>query len=301
MKFLVMRRVIYFLFLLFISFKGYSQEPFYSQFFSSPLQLNPSYAGTMGCSRVVLSARNQFPSQPQSYQRVHLGYDQYVPFLRAGIGANFLYRYRADEGEHTTQIGYIHSQHFQLGETFVLKPALELVYRNRRLDNRFEGYQDVNVFDVNGSMLLYSRSFFAGFALYHMGEPKESYYPITVREPREFVTRSHLGLNFYRGEQEEFTFSPGFIFHNELDLQITWFTFAFSYKNYTLGVAYTDLDAIIFQGRYARGNFSVGYSYDLSVQRVFFAHYSAHELTLNVLFNCKNKRGEIIHPNIKGF
>jgi type IX secretion system PorP/SprF family membrane protein len=274
----------------------FCQEMFLSQPYSTPLQLNPGYAGTEGCSRAILSLRAQNTGQTYFYQRAHLSYDQHVPVLRAGVGLNFNQYYEGDEQRRTTEIGYVHSQHFQIGRSFNIRPAFEILYRHRSLDNRFPGYRDVNVIDLNLGFLVYARHIHGGLALYRIGFPRESHHQDLVpRNPREMAVRGHLAVNF-GPEDESFAVTPTMMFFDEQDFQIFMVGLTFSYKNFSFGANYSDIEAFILQARVAYKEFRIGYSYDIGIERFYQLNHRAHEVVLSYRFNCKNKRGTFIHP-----
>jgi type IX secretion system PorP/SprF family membrane protein len=288
-------RICYSIFFLFLCLKLHAQEPYYSQLYSTPLQLNPGYAGSAGCSRVIVSGRMQYPGYPQQYNRFHLSYDHFVPKIKAGVGLNFNHFYEGHELARTTQIGYVHSQHFQImDDRIVLKPAIELVYKHRSLDNKFLGYRPVNVFDVFAGLVAYSQDIYGGIAVYHIAEPQETHWPVAAAEPIELRSRFHFGFNLWL--REDVAISPNMSLYHEQSMQSVQLGLTLNHLNYSFGVVYWDLDVLIFQFRYNKDKWRFGYSYDLSIVQYGPSQYSAHELTLGFLFNCKNKRDWIIMP-----
>jgi hypothetical protein len=101
-------------------------------------------------------------------------------------------------------------------------------------------------------------------------------------------------------DNENYSVTPTLMYLEVLDYQVLLLGIAFSYRNFSVGVNFSNLDALVFQGRYEWNKFSIGYSYDLNTARFYFERYSAHELTLSYLFNCKNKRDTFVHPFKKG-
>ena len=45
----------------------HAQDPVFSQFYATPMQLNPAFAGTTYAPRITLNYRNQWPSWPNAY------------------------------------------------------------------------------------------------------------------------------------------------------------------------------------------------------------------------------------------
>ena len=42
--------------------KAYAQDPEFTQFYANPLYLNPAFAGTGRCPRIIMNYRNQWPA-----------------------------------------------------------------------------------------------------------------------------------------------------------------------------------------------------------------------------------------------
>ncbi len=63
-----MKHLFYFLLTLFVSTAALGQDPHFSQFFSSPLTLNPAFTGKFdGQLRLAANHRDQWPSIPKAY------------------------------------------------------------------------------------------------------------------------------------------------------------------------------------------------------------------------------------------
>ena len=45
-----------------VSSEAQAQDPQFTQFYANPLYLNPAFAGTARCPRLVMAYRNQWPS-----------------------------------------------------------------------------------------------------------------------------------------------------------------------------------------------------------------------------------------------
>ena len=81
-----MRKSFFLLFslLLFISFCAKAQDPHFSQFFASPLTLNPAFTGKFdGSWRLAANHRDQWPSIPKAYVTTSASID--LPILSKSI------------------------------------------------------------------------------------------------------------------------------------------------------------------------------------------------------------------------
>ena len=77
-------------------FRGFGQDHLYSQFFNSPLYLNPALTGQFqGDLRMNLIYRNQFTSVPGGFNYLTASIDYNIPKFGGGIGLLFT---RSSEG-----------------------------------------------------------------------------------------------------------------------------------------------------------------------------------------------------------
>ena len=56
----------------------YAQDPQFSQFYASPLYLNPALTGSVKCPRATLNYRNQWPALGSTYVTYIASFDQQV-------------------------------------------------------------------------------------------------------------------------------------------------------------------------------------------------------------------------------
>ena len=61
-----------------------AQDPQFSQFYSSPLYLGPSFAGTAGGGRIIANYRDQWPKLRSTYISYALSADYYIEKYRSG-------------------------------------------------------------------------------------------------------------------------------------------------------------------------------------------------------------------------
>jgi len=196
--------------LLCITFYVNAQDPHFSQFFASPLSLNPALTGKFdGTVRVAGNYRNQWPAFNNVYTTSTLSVDfgilknKLPDFDTWGIGILMLTD-KAGGGVLTNNyIGFSTSYHKSLDEDGFqqLGIGFQGTYGQKRLDNSKLVFEDqltpfgftgvtqdifnganlnINYLDVNAG-LLYSGSttdrnnFYIGASMYHINRPKESF------------------------------------------------------------------------------------------------------------------------------
>jgi type IX secretion system PorP/SprF family membrane protein len=187
-----------------------AQDPHFSQFFSSPLTLNPALTGKFdGTLRVAGNYRNQWPAFNNVYTTSTLSVDfgilknKLPDFDTWGVGILALTD-KAGGGVLTNNyIGLSTSYHKALDEDGYqqLGIGFQGTYGQKRLDNSKLVFEDqltpfgftgvtqdifssanlnINYFDVNAG-LLYSGStsdrnnYYVGASMYHINRPKESF------------------------------------------------------------------------------------------------------------------------------
>lgn len=205
-----MRKICLFL-LVFAALSAQAQDPNFSQFFASPLTLNPALTGKFdGVFRVAGNYRNQWPSFSNAYTTETVSLDAGIlknripEFDQFGVGV-MLFSDKAGEGGalQNNFIALSTAYHKSLDENGYNQLGLGFqgTFVNKRLDVtkvHFEdqltslgftgvtsevfSQQQVNLsyFDVNMG-LLYNGStdgnnnFYVGASMYHVNRPKESF------------------------------------------------------------------------------------------------------------------------------
>lgn len=193
-----------------ISFFLKAQDPHFSQFFSSPLTLNPALTGKFdGNLRVAGNYRNQWPAFNNVYTTSTLSLDfsvmkKNIPeFDTWGVGILALTD-KAGGGILTNNyVGISTSYHKALDEDGYnqIGAGFQATYGQKRLDSRNLKFEDmltpfgftgisqdiflsenlnINYFDVNAG-IIYSGSssdrnnYYIGASVYHINKPKESF------------------------------------------------------------------------------------------------------------------------------
>lgn len=196
--------------LLCLSFISKAQDPHFSQFFSSPLTLNPALTGKFdGTLRVAGNYRNQWPAFNNVYTTTTLSLDfavlknQLPDYDTWGIGILALKDQAGGNILTNTYVGVSTSYHKALDEDGFQQIGIGFqgIYGQKRLDNTnllftdmltpfgFTGVTqeifhndqlNINYLDLNAG-LMYSgstngyNSYYLGASMYHINRPKESF------------------------------------------------------------------------------------------------------------------------------
>ena len=105
--------------------KFMAQDPVFSQFYLSPVQLNPGLAGLTEDPRFAANYRNQYPGFNNAYRTYALSYDQLFSGMKAGIGGWLLADDAGDGILKTLKAAGIFSYRIRLNNNLYAKSGIE--------------------------------------------------------------------------------------------------------------------------------------------------------------------------------
>lgn len=301
----------------------YAQDPVFSQFYASPLQLNPALTGTVDAPVFHLNYRNQWPSLQQAYVTYAASYSQLAPKLNSGFGVSVLADV-AGNGIYTgTQIGMHYAYEIRFNDELYIRTGLEANFINKRLaweklifldqidiesgpyDSNGNPYPtdetqpnlNINYFDFGFGSMIYTPYFYGGIALKHINAPEEGFLRInnTFGElPMRLTVHAggQIPLNAHNKYKKQAFISPNLLFAKQREFhQLNVGAYA-KYDVFLGGVwfrhTFTNADAVIFMVGFEKKFFKIAYSFDLTVSRLSMASGGAHEISL--VFNFENKK-----------
>lgn len=201
-----------------------AQDLHFSHFYQAPLQLNPALTGFFdGDLRIGGNYRNQWQSITEPYQTFSVWGDynyQWQSKTQLSIGLVTL-RDQAGDGNLTTNKGFLSGAiHHQFNENIGLGLGVGVGFIQKSLDfsqlifdnqwtttgfdlnrptNELMGEQNLNYTDFQAGLLLEARPnrdlmWYAGAAVLHANQPRESFYDIENRVGLRPV--AHVGALF---------------------------------------------------------------------------------------------------------
>ena len=102
-----------------------AQDPVFSQFYLSPLQLNPGLSGLTDDPRFSANYRNQYPGFNNAYRTYALSYDQFFPSIQSGLGFWLLSDDAGDGILKTIKAAGIFSYKIELSRDLYAKMGIE--------------------------------------------------------------------------------------------------------------------------------------------------------------------------------
>ncbi|MCF8256353.1 MAG: PorP/SprF family type IX secretion system membrane protein [Flavobacteriales bacterium] len=291
-----------------------AQDAHFTQYLSTPIYLNPAFAGYDGCTRFAASYRNQWPNEDGNYQTVNASFDQFVRPFRGGVAVNFQY----DNSAGTLKkymLSTTYSPVFRLfNEKLVLSPAFEMGWRRSTIDWSKLTFGDMidprygyvyntqiipqndtrDIIDMQVGLLMTQNLFrnlhhlVYGVAFHHVTQPDVGFSGTSVLWLK---TTAHIT---YVGRITKYlSISPTFIYMKQQDFEMFLPSLAFELWKVRLGAGFraslSNFDSVNFMAGYSIGRFSLGYSYDHTVSSLRNQTGGSHEAHVAVRFNCKNK------------
>lgn len=233
-----MKKIVLLSYLFFVLGRSSAQDPHFSQFFSSPLTLNPAFTGKFdGSFRIAGNYRNQWPTINNAFTTATasadfhimkssipsndtwgMGFMAYNDNSAAGA-VNFNYAtistayHKGLDEEGNNQIG----AGFQLTYANMLINTANLKFEDQLTSNGFTGVTNeifnnstlkTNYIDINAGVLYNGstsdrNNFYVGVSLYHITRPKQQFTGgLYNLSPRATI---HAGTYFPLGQEGNLT------------------------------------------------------------------------------------------------
>ncbi|MBI3511068.1 MAG: type IX secretion system membrane protein PorP/SprF [Bacteroidetes bacterium] len=284
-----------------------AQDPELTQFYASPIYLNPALAGSNICPRMCMSYRAQWPGIYGTYSTMAFSVDRLAYKVKGGIGL-IVVNDRAAKGTlNTTGIGLIYAPTIPLSHTVSVSAAIQAGYWQKTVDwnkltfgdmidpkrgfiyntDEVPGMQRKGNFDLAAGMVLSSRHFFAGVAVHHILQPNESFLNGTSILPRKYT--AHAGGIIPLGESryDESYISPNVMYQQQGDFKQLDLGIYVKKESIVGGLWYRGNDSFILLIGVESGLLKIGYSYDVTVSKLSNATAGSHEITLGYTMKCK--------------
>ena len=300
------------IFFFLLAIKLPAQDAAFTQFYASPLYLNPSLTGNTECGRIQLNYRNQWPAMGNAYTTYTVAYDQNMPSINSGFGFLLMSDNQGDGAYNRTTAGGFFSYQLQLSAesmlSFGMKAAFyqeginwdKLVFADM-IDPVYGSTQtsielppeNASVYAADfaaGLSLGYSDIFFVGLAADHLSQP-ELYFYDSSNEKLQLKYTLHGGFNFNAstgfmggGRLGDILVQPNFLFMQQGDFRQVNAGIYLNKYPFVTGIWYRhsfeNPDAIIVLAGLQWENFRFGYSFDSSLSALGGRSGGAHEVSL---------------------
>jgi type IX secretion system PorP/SprF family membrane protein len=311
--------------ILMLPMKVAGQDAIFSQFFSSPLYLNPAFAGAQNCNRLVMNYRNHPYPDFGTFSTFNFSYDQFARSLSGGVGLMLTSDHQGGLLM-KNQLSAVYAYHLQVAQNLFINFGAQAGYYRKDLNwNRLVFSDQWDPFtgetlpqtetppdqtfrhaaNFATGILVYSDVFYGGLAAHHLTQPQESFFS-DYRLPIKYT--AHFGMTIYPGsrgparmQQQGLYLSPNIIAQSQD---------GYHRINYGLYAGAEPLvgglwlrqnlrrpDSLIFLLGITHGNYRVGYSYDYSLSGFSGGLQGAHEISVSLNLHCgpKNMKYRILN------
>lgn len=291
---------------LFVNY-AWSQDPLYSQNFASPLQLNPSLAGTAHTHRIVAQYRNQWPNFLGNYINSNLAYDQKIDAINSGVGLLVSGDWQSSGTLQTYAAHLFYSFHYKISENLTLLYGASLGFATKRVDwsaitfgdiidpttgliynqGNISNNKAIRYADISTGFAGHTKNFHFGIAAHHINSPK---YALNQGNnstlPIRFTAHTGLDIKLLKDENNEgkLVISPNLIYRYQNEFQEFLLGSYFKFNNCTIGAFYRERDAVLGIIGYQLKKFKMAYSYDYTISKLTNQSGGSHEISLGYCF-----------------
>ncbi|MCK5470929.1 MAG: PorP/SprF family type IX secretion system membrane protein, partial [Cyclobacteriaceae bacterium] len=181
-----------FILLLLFVLNAKAQDPMFSQYYASPLYLNPGLAGSVKQPRLIFNSRMQWTKLPNAFNTYAASADYLVEDWSSAFGVLAMTDKAGSANLRNTSISGIYAAKIRIAEGWVFSPGVTFGYASRSIDFDKLVFGDMIIhngpttddaighlgnqsyFDFSSGAVIYNKTFWAGFSGYHINEPNYS-------------------------------------------------------------------------------------------------------------------------------
>jgi type IX secretion system PorP/SprF family membrane protein len=320
-----MRRIIYITGMILAALVVRAQDLQMTQFYSSPLYLNPAFTGANADSRIATSLRNQWCGLPGTYKSFLLSYDYFLQNYHCGLGGFLMSDKAGTQGLSNNMLGASYAYDYKFHRYWSASIGIRAAYGWRSLDfssllfgdqiarnsatslqNPF--FEKVNFFDISTGAIVFSSMEWIGISFNHINRPDESFLSDNAAIPVKGSV--HGGINFplgggkgdgrmdekpviitafqYRFQKKFDQFDIGLYLKQPQYFFGIWYRGLPGFKAYKPGYSNHDCIALLIGAIYKK-NLILGYSYDITISQLGMSSGGSHEISLNYNIDNPNK------------
>jgi type IX secretion system PorP/SprF family membrane protein len=302
-----------------------AQDIHFTQFYASPLFLNPAFAGANVCSRVTLAYRNQWPGISKTYKTFSFSADHELSRYNMGVGLLLVNDVAGTGNLTTTMIDPIVAYGLRITKKLALRVAFQPGIGIKSLnfssltfgDQIARGgngiptletpTQTKTYLDISTGALLYTSTYWFGVSVFHLANSNESLFNNgEAFLPIKYTMHGGAKYALNKGESDDFKkkyISPAFNYmaqkdFSQLDVGFYYTQYIFNIGLWYRGIpllkkyapGYANNDAMSLVVGLQTGRMSFGYSYDITISRLQSFSNGANEVTFSYQLCKAHKR-----------
>lgn len=294
-----------------------AQDPVFSQYYATPLQVNPAFAGSAFAPRFGLGYRYQWGNLNRAYRTYAAFYEQRVERLNSGLG----FHIEGDDAGNgilkTTRVSAHYSYRLMITNVTGVKIGVEagayqaalnwdkLIFPDQidPINGATELSQEQRPdqltrtrLDLSSGMMLFSKNFWMGVALKHLNTPNETFLLVNNNLsnglPIRYTVHGGMDIQLREGnkKQSEAFISPNFLFVSQGPYQQLNLGAYAGLGPFFAGLWYRHTvdqngDAGIILVGFKQGIYKLGLTYDATTSRLSGISGGTYEMTMSFLLD----------------
>ena len=312
-----MKRLLFIFIIVIGSISVQAQDAIFSQFYASPLQINPAFTGSTIAPRVALNYRDQWHNVPRAYSTYSASYDQFIEAFNSGIGITILGDQAGDGIYQRNAANLTYSYRLQTKRDLTMKLGVDLGVGQTNVDWARLVFLDM-IDPVNGSVsgsasqevppqsfykgyldfgagfVAYTKNFYAGLALKHLNTPSISILDknptINTGLPIRYTFHAGYEVVYRQNRKKKPTsyLTPNILIIKQGPFGMINLGVQGGMNGLFGGIAFRHAfrnpDAVIVNVGMQKGIFKMGYSHDITINGLP-STFGSHEVSLLLNFD----------------
>ncbi|MFN3403328.1 MAG: type IX secretion system membrane protein PorP/SprF [Cytophagaceae bacterium] len=299
------------------------QDVQFSQYYASPVFLNPAFAATPNNTRLGLQYRDQWRAIGNNF-RSGLFHGAHL-FERANSGLGLI-AHKSLEGSgrySVTEFALVYAYRIKVGKKSFLIPAIQAGMSGRSIDFSNLDFPDQytnngmsqgtsenlsggrkNFADFSAGILYYNKRVFAGFSSHHLSQPNQALISGNDPLPRKYS--GHAGYKIFLSDPESdreqsFILTANYKFQGKADqldagayFILNPITFGLWYRGLPMKTfaEFRNNESVVGMIGLHMKHLRIGYSYDYVISALRGYSGAVHEISLNLEFYIKKPKAK---------
>lgn len=274
-----------------------AQDPVFSQFYASPLQLNPAFAGIGTAPRLALNYRAQHTSYPSAFTTIAASYDQPIENTPSGVGLRMMSDNQLEGAYKNTQVSLVYSYDVMINRDVHARLGLAAGIISTALDFNSLTFGDVldpvqgggagaiteevlasaskTSADFGAGIMFSAFNYYGGISFEHLNRPDESLLELNSNlyagRPTRiiFTTGAQINVKRYSNRRRPAYVTPNLLYTSQAGLRQLSLGTYLGYGPLAIGGwyrhAFENADGFIAAVSFRQDVLRIGFSYDAVV------------------------------------
>lgn len=312
------KNILYFITLLIIgsASRAIAQDPMFTQYYATPVLLNPAFSGNTLAPRVALIYRDQWHNVPNAYSTFGASYDQFFEKFNSGIGVTLMADQAGDGIYKTNNANITYAYRVKTRNDVALKIGIDLGVGQTSLDWNKLVFLDMidplngniggttqetaptslqrTYADLGAGFVAYSKKFYAGLSMKHLNSPNTNFLNannnVNLGLPIRYTLNTGYEIVLKENRKHKATayITPNILFVKQGRFGMINASVQGGLNNLFGGIGFRhalrNSDAVLINVGMQKGIFKIGYSHDITINGLPNS-WGAHELSVVLNFD----------------